>query len=74
MSTKILSTAFPAPTMGETPSWEYFWYPVLVPFICTTTLFLYVHVIQCRRDNSHIDVLWAMLFCITNTVILIMRS
>ena len=58
----------------NSPNPEYFYSPVIALFIGNTLLYLFCQSPLGKRDNSWIDVMWSISFCIPNAVVLAMRS
>ena len=55
------------------PNGEYFYSPIIALMIGNTLLYLFCQSRWGKRDNSWIDVMWSISFCIPNAVILALR-
>ena len=63
---------FPSPAADQSSNWEVFVYPIVSVF--AILLVLYVISQAClKRDNSFIDILWGVTFCLPIAIVWIVR-
>lgn len=64
---------FPS-TIVDSPDASYFIWPVASVFIANTILFILCQLPCGKRDNSWIDCVWGIIFCIPNAVVILLRA